>query len=78
MLRWFDLFDAILGARFTKAAGLILLCGWAPLLLMLPFLGPDANPIGLGLLAWFSTPVALVFGVMGVVAGYRRWHRSGQ
>ena len=34
--------------------------GWSPILIYAAFGPPDGNPIGLGLLAWMSTPVALI------------------
>jgi hypothetical protein len=64
---------AILASRATKAAVWVFALGWLPLLLYLPFAEPDANPIGLGLLAWFATLVALPLVLAGIARGYLRW-----
>lgn len=78
MRRFFDLVDAILAARATKAAGIILLCGWGPLLAVIVFGDRDANPIGFGLLAWLSTPFAFGAALVGAVSGYRRWRGNAR
>jgi hypothetical protein len=67
-----SLTGAILASRATKAGLWIFGLCWLPLLLYLPFAEPDANPVGLGLLAWFGTMVAFVFGVLGIARGYLR------
>jgi hypothetical protein len=64
---------AILASRATKAALWVFGLGWLPLLLYIPFAEPDANPVGLGLLAWFATMAAFVLGVLGIARGYLRW-----
>ncbi len=73
MLSLLDLIDAILAARGTKAAGLLLFVGWGPLLYVILFGDKEANPIGLGLLAWLSTPFMMGAALTGCVSGYRRW-----
>jgi hypothetical protein len=53
------------GAKIMKASALLMLVGVGPIFLY-ALLGPrDGNPIGLGLLAFFSFPVASA----GLVAG---------
>jgi hypothetical protein len=64
---------AIFASRATKAAAWVFGLGWLPLLLFIPFAEPDANPLGLGLLAWFATMAAFVLGVLGIARGYLRW-----
>jgi hypothetical protein len=67
---------AILASRATKAALWVFGLGWLPLLLFLPFAEPDANPIGLGLLAWFATMAAMPLALAGIVRGYLRSRRQ--
>jgi hypothetical protein len=56
------------GVRIMKASLLLGCVGVAPLLLYL-LLGPkDGNPIGLGPLAFFTLPVAIVGLVVGAVS----------
>ena len=40
---------------------------------MIAFGDADANPIGLGLLAWLATMIAFVLGCAGMVRGFQRW-----
>lgn len=49
--------------NLLKAALAVLVFGWAPILLYMMFGPADGNPIGLGLLAWTSTPVSLILAV---------------
>jgi hypothetical protein len=56
------------GVKIMKASALLGLVGVAPLLLYL-LLGPkDGNPIGLGLLAFFTLPLAIVGLAVGAVS----------
>ncbi len=72
----FAIVTHILASRATWAAGIVLLLGWLPLIVVGTLGGPDANPVGLGLLAMISTPVALLLGCAGMVRGFLRW-RAG-
>lgn len=69
----FALFEYVLASRSTKAAGIVLVLGWLPLLLMIFFGDANANPIGLGLLAWLATVIALLLACAGIVRGIQRW-----
>ena len=69
----FAIFSCIFSSRATKSALIVLVLGWLPLLLVGAFGAADANPVGLGLLAWFSIPVAFLLGCVGIVRGVRRW-----
>jgi hypothetical protein len=63
------LIERFAGAKIVKASALLGLAGLAPLLLY-ALLGPaDGNPIGLGLLAAATTPIALV----GMAVGAVKW-----
>ncbi len=72
----FTIVACILASRATWAAGIVLVLGWLPLIVVGALGGPDANPVGLGLLAMLSTPVVLLLGCMGIVRGFLRW-RAG-
>lgn len=69
----FAIFTDIWASRATKAGAAMLVLGWLPLLLMIAFGDADANPIGLGLLAWLATMIAFVLGCAGMVRGFQRW-----
>ncbi|MCZ2153078.1 MAG: hypothetical protein LC114_04120 [Bryobacterales bacterium] len=69
----FEVFPLILASRATKAALALLVLGWLPLLLVIAFGDPDSNPIGLGLLAWLATALAVPLAGIGVFRGVRRW-----
>lgn len=72
----FAIFTYIWTSRASKAAAVVFVLGWLPLLLVIGFGEPDANPIGLGLLAWLSTIAALLLAGIGVARGIKRW-RAG-
>ena len=72
----FAIVARIFGSRATWAAGIVLVLGWLPLIVVGTLGGPGANPVGLGLLAMLSTPVALLLGCAGIVRGFLRW-RAG-
>ncbi len=63
----------VLASRATKAAGVILVLGWLPLLMMIFIGDANANPIGLGLLAWLATLIALLSACVGSIRGFQRW-----
>jgi hypothetical protein len=64
------------GVKLMKASALLGVAGSAPLLLYV-LLGPkDGNPIGLGLLAVFTLPVAVVGLAVGAVAAVVQHRRS--
>ena len=63
---------------FAKSAGLVLLVGWLPLLIHIPFdffRGGGGNPIGLGLLMAASTFIAAILLVAQGVVSLVRWRR---
>lgn len=59
-------------SRLVRAGLLLLLIGWSPLLLYIAYESlsgqTGGNPIGLGLLMFFTTPVAIVLLVVGGIA----------
>jgi hypothetical protein len=67
------------GVEIMKASALLGVAGSAPLFLYI-WLGPkDGNPIGLGLLAVFTLPVAVVGLAAGAVAALvQRWRPRGR
>lgn len=69
----FAIFTYFFASRATKAGAIILVLGWLPLLLTIAFGDPDANPIGLGLLAWLATVIAFLLCCAGMVRGFLRW-----
>lgn len=69
---------SIWSTRTFRAGLTVLVIGWLPLLLYVAWAwvtGEDGNPIGLGLLMVFSTPVALVLVLVGLVQGVLRHTR---
>jgi len=63
---------ALRSSRFFRAGLLLLAIGWGPLLLYVAYESlsgaTGGNPVGLGLLMFFSTPVALVLLAIGIVS----------
>ena len=54
-------------------AGIVVLAATAGPLLLYVIFGPkDGNPIGLGLLFFFGTPIGLLLLVIGVITSLRR------
>jgi hypothetical protein len=53
----------------------LLVASWVPIVLV-GTLSPDANPIGLGLLAWAGSAVALGLIALGVLAALLRFLRA--
>ena len=61
--------------KLVRVAGIVAAAGTAPLLItiilmQLRIVDPTLNPIGLGLLMWFSWLVGMVLAGLGLV---RRW-----
>ncbi len=50
-----------------KAALIVFVAGWLPLLAYTLFGPADGNPIGLGLLAWATTALAIVLAGLGLL-----------
>lgn len=55
------------GRAFVAGSVVLGLAGWLPLLLYIEFGPADGNPIGLGLLAMVTAPVAVVGLLVGLV-----------
>lgn len=59
-------------SRLVRAGLALLAIGWTPLLLYVAYESVSGqtggNPIGLGLLMFFSTPIAVVLLLFGIVA----------
>jgi hypothetical protein len=76
------LLRSIVGTPAGRAAGWALGIGWTPLLLYLAYAAligeRNPNPIGLGLLCFFSTPVAMVLALIGIVQGAQRRRHEAQ
>lgn len=64
--------------NLMRAALAMLVLGWAPILLYAMYGPADGNPIGLGILAWASVPLALALaassGVVFLVKNLRHDH----
>lgn len=58
--------------RILLGAVAVLYLGWSPIVIYAAFGPPNGNPIGLGILAWMSTPVALVLLIMSAVIAFLR------
>ena len=63
------------GTKLFRVAGIVAVVGTAPLLItiilmQLRVVDPTLNPIGLGLLMWFSCMVGMALAGVGLV---RRW-----
>ena len=65
-----------MATRLVIAALAVLLAGWAPILLYALFGPADGNPIGLGLLAWASVPVALTLAAAAAIMAV--WSRRAR
>lgn len=65
------------GQRLIRLGLVIAAVGMGPLLLYILFGPADGNPIGLGLLAFFSMPVALVLLVVGFAKRLHERARDG-
>lgn len=55
-------------AKLLLSGVIVPVAGTLPLILYIAFGPPDGNPIGLGLLAWLSWLIGLVFLLAGLIA----------
>jgi hypothetical protein len=76
------LLRSIVGTPAARAAGWALGIGWTPLLLYLAYAAlvgeRNPNPIGLGLLCFLATPVAMILASIGIVQAALRHRHAAQ